>query len=171
MQSVIYMLFLIQHKELPFLAVLTWFPILGKIQDGDHCWWRHRPPGAPPPIKKNSSCWVDQRLSTAVKIVSKYRKLSKTLERGSIFVAVICFKAEGKKLKRNYYDDGNYYCHQYYDYYNAIFTYQIISCWLTQVTREKGQSSVLLFSQFRESKEILINNVKFFPHENCLSFP
>ena len=29
---------------------------LGKIQDGDHCWLRHRPPAAPPPIKYTSSC-------------------------------------------------------------------------------------------------------------------
>ena len=44
-----------KHKKLPFLIVLTWFLILGKMQDcgqdGDHCWWRHRPPAAPPPIK------------------------------------------------------------------------------------------------------------------------
>ena len=26
--------------------------ILGKIQDGDHCWWRHRPPVAPPPTSE-----------------------------------------------------------------------------------------------------------------------
>ena len=26
----------VKHKELPFLAVLTGFLILGKIQDGDH---------------------------------------------------------------------------------------------------------------------------------------
>ena len=41
---------------------------------------------------------------------------------------------------------------------------------ITQVTQEKGQSSVLLFSQFRGSKEILVNSVKFFPNEYCLSF-
>ena len=52
-----------------------------------------------------------------------------------------------------------------------IFLCQITICWLRQVTRrEKGQSSVLLFSQFRGSNEILVNNVKYFPHENCLSF-
>ena len=34
-----------------FLAVLTWFLIFGKIQDGDHCWLRHRPPAAPTAIK------------------------------------------------------------------------------------------------------------------------
>ena len=43
----------VKHKKLPFLAVLTWFLILGKIQDGgndgDHCRWRHRPPAAPAP--------------------------------------------------------------------------------------------------------------------------
>ena len=36
--------------------------------------------------------------------------------------------------------------------------------------REKGQSSILLFSQFRGSDEILGNNIKYFPHANCL-FP
>ena len=44
-----------KNKKLPFIAVLTSFLILGKIQDGgqdgNHCWWRHRPPAAPPPIK------------------------------------------------------------------------------------------------------------------------
>ena len=55
-----------------------------KIQDGDHCWWRHRPPTAPPPIKYTSSCWEDHRLSTECKIVSKYCSRSKTLGRGSI---------------------------------------------------------------------------------------
>ena len=78
----------VKHKQLPFLAVLTWFLILGKIQDDgqddDHCWWRHRPLAAPPPIKYNSSCWEDQRLSTERKIVSKYCNISKTLRRGSI---------------------------------------------------------------------------------------
>ena len=48
-------IFHVKHKKIPFLAVLTWFLILGKIQDGgqdgDHCWWRHRPPAAPPPLK------------------------------------------------------------------------------------------------------------------------
>ena len=37
---------------------LNW--IFDKIQDGcqdgDHVWWRHRPPAAPPPIKYTSSC-------------------------------------------------------------------------------------------------------------------
>ena len=130
----------VKHKKLPFIAILTWFVIRGKIQDGgqggDHCWWRHRPPAASPPIKYTSSCWVDQsrspsRLSTEGKIVSKYCNISKTLWRGSIptptapcttvgvwicvyvqgltllnsfalFVSDICFKAKGKKLKRNY---------------------------------------------------------------------
>ena len=45
-------IFHVKHQKLSFIAVLTWFPILGKIQDGgqngDHCWWRHRPPAAPP---------------------------------------------------------------------------------------------------------------------------
>ena len=46
-------------QKLLFPAVLTWFLILGKIQDGsqdgDHCWWRHRPPAAPPPMKYTCS--------------------------------------------------------------------------------------------------------------------
>ena len=41
-------IFHVKLKQLPFLAVLPWFLLLGKIhdggQDGDHCWWRHRPP-------------------------------------------------------------------------------------------------------------------------------
>ena len=76
--------FTCQAQKLPFLAVLTWFLILGKIQDGDHCWWCHRPPAVPPPIKYTSSCWADQRLSTEGKIASKYCNISKPLGRGSI---------------------------------------------------------------------------------------
>ena len=73
----------VRHRKLPFIAILTWFLILGKIQDGDHCWWRHRPPAAPPPIKYTSSCWEDQRFSTEGKIVSKCCNISKTLGSGS----------------------------------------------------------------------------------------
>ena len=61
----------VKHKKMPFVAVLTRFLILGKIQDGDHCWWCHRPPTSPPPIKYTSSCWEDQRLSTKGEIVWK----------------------------------------------------------------------------------------------------
>ena len=42
----LFMLFYMSSKKNPFIAVLTWFLILGKIQDGDHCWWRHRPPSS-----------------------------------------------------------------------------------------------------------------------------
>ena len=73
----IYVLFFISStKKSPFLAVFTWFLILGKIQDGDHCWWRHR---ALPPIKYTSSCREDQRLFAEGKIFSKYCNISKTL--------------------------------------------------------------------------------------------
>ena len=41
----------VKYRKLSFIAVLTWFLILGEIQDGDHCWWRLRPPVAPAPIK------------------------------------------------------------------------------------------------------------------------
>ena len=45
--------FRVEHKKLPILAVLTWFLILGKIQE-------------------------DQRLSTKGKIASKYCNVSKS---------------------------------------------------------------------------------------------
>ena len=38
------------------------------MQDGDHLWWRHRPPAVPPRIKYTSSCREGQRLSTKGKI-------------------------------------------------------------------------------------------------------
>ena len=47
-------------KNIPFIAILTWFLILGKIEDSDHCWWRHLPSAAPPPIKYTSSCWEEK---------------------------------------------------------------------------------------------------------------
>ena len=50
---------LVEHKKIPFLAVWTWFLILGKIQE-------------------------DQRLSTKGKIVSKYCNISKPPGRSSI---------------------------------------------------------------------------------------
>ena len=43
--------FMSSPKKSPCVPVLTWFLILDKIQDGDHCWWRDNPPAAPPPIK------------------------------------------------------------------------------------------------------------------------
>ena len=52
----------------------------------------------------------------------------------------------------------------------TIITMQFSFAKLQFALREKGQSSVLLFSQFRGSNEILVNSVKFYPHENCLSF-
>ena len=76
--------FTCQAQKLPFFAVLTWFLILGKIQVGDHCWWCHRPPASPPPIKYTSCCWADQTLSTEGKITSKYCYIPKPLGRGSI---------------------------------------------------------------------------------------
>ena len=67
----------VTRKKLPFLAALTWFLILGKIQDGgqdgSHCWWRQRPPVASPLL----SCCEDQRLSTEGKTVSKLCNTSK----------------------------------------------------------------------------------------------
>ena len=70
----------------------TWFLFLDKIQDGgqdgNHLWWRHRPPAAPPPIKYTLSCREDLLLKIKgfqrkAKIVSKYCNISKT-QGGSI---------------------------------------------------------------------------------------
>ena len=72
----------VKHKQISFFAVLTWFLIHGKIknrgQDGDHCWWRHRSPVVPPPIKYISSYWEDQKLSTgkSFRNTATYQKLS-----------------------------------------------------------------------------------------------
>ena len=72
-------IFHVKYKKLIFLAVLTWFLILGKIQDGgqdgDHCCWRHIPIAAQIPLKYILSCSENQRLFAKGKIVSKYRKL------------------------------------------------------------------------------------------------
>ena len=44
----------VKRKKVLILPVFTWFLIIDKIQDGhqdgDHVWWRHRPPAAPPPM-------------------------------------------------------------------------------------------------------------------------
>ena len=69
----------VKRKKFTILTVFTWFLILDKIQDGQHVWWRHRPPAAPPPIKYTSSWYEDQRLSTKGKIISKYYNISKPL--------------------------------------------------------------------------------------------
>ena len=48
-------------------------------QYGDHVWWRHRPPAAPPPVKYTSSCREDQRLSTdgkSFRNTATYQKLN-----------------------------------------------------------------------------------------------
>ena len=60
--------FTCQAQKLPLIAILTWFLILGKIQHSDHCWWRHRPPAAPPTIKYNSSCSEDQSFPLKAKL-------------------------------------------------------------------------------------------------------
>ena len=73
----------VKLKKLLILTVLTWSLILDKIQDGggdgDHVWWRHRSPAAPPPIKYTRFCGENQRISTEGKIFSKYCNRSKTL--------------------------------------------------------------------------------------------
>ena len=59
---------LVKRKKLLIVTVFTWFPVLEKIQDGDHVWWRYRHPAVPPRIKYTSSCIEGQRLSTEGKI-------------------------------------------------------------------------------------------------------
>ena len=68
--------FTYQAYKITIYRALTLISNLCKIQDGDHCWWRHRPPAAPPPIKYTSTCREHQRLSTEAKIVSKYCNIS-----------------------------------------------------------------------------------------------
>ena len=84
MQIAYFVLFFFSStKKSPFLAVLTWFLILGKSKMvtifGDVI----GPLAAPSPIKYTSSCGEYQRLSTEGKIVSKYCNVSKTLGGGS----------------------------------------------------------------------------------------
>ena len=80
LKVLIYVLFFMSSKKKsPFLVVLPRFLNLGEIQDGDHCWWRRRPPAAPPLIKYTLSCREDQRLSTEGKIVSEYSNIPKPL--------------------------------------------------------------------------------------------
>ena len=88
-----YLCIIIHVKQLPFLAVLTWFLVLGKIQDGGHCWWRHRPPAASPFLKYTSSCWEDQRLFSEGKIASKHCNISKT--RGRVPSALLLYLGGG----------------------------------------------------------------------------
>ena len=45
----------VKRRKLFIFTVFTWFLFLDKIQDGDHVWWRHRPPTAPSPLKYTSS--------------------------------------------------------------------------------------------------------------------
>ena len=83
MQIAYFVLFFFSStKKSPFLAVLTWFLILGKSKMvtifGDVI----GPLAAPSPIKYTSSCGEYQRLSTEGKIVSKYCNVSKTLGGG-----------------------------------------------------------------------------------------
>ena len=71
--------------EFPFIAVFTWFLILGKIQDRsqdcEHCWWRHRPPAALSPIKYISSSWENWKIkdcalkAKSVRNTATYQKL------------------------------------------------------------------------------------------------
>ena len=76
------------------------FNRLGKIQDGNHVWWRHRAPAGPLSIKYTSSCLKDQKLSTQGKIVSKYCNVSKTLGRSSINPSIM-YHGGGTTLRKN----------------------------------------------------------------------
>lgn len=74
----------VKHKQLPIFSVLTWFIILGEIQDGGldgkHVWWHYRPPAAPTPMKYTSSCGEDERLFTEgifLGNTAAYQKLKK----------------------------------------------------------------------------------------------
>ena len=80
----LWVIFHVKCKKLLILTVFTLFLNLDKIQDGgqdgDHVWWRQRPPAAPPPIKYTKE--EDPRLSTQGKIVSKNCNISNTQRGG-----------------------------------------------------------------------------------------
>ena len=66
------------QTKIPFVAVLIWFLILDKIQNGDHCGWRHRPPAAPPESKywkKIFSVPIELRRPKAYWNTATYQKL------------------------------------------------------------------------------------------------
>ena len=106
MQSVyLCFIFHLEHKKKKKISIsrgLTWFLILGKIQDGgqdgDYCWWRHRPPAAPLPIQYISSFREDQRLSTKGKVVSKCCNTSKTLRGGGGSIHPLLYHGGGMNL-------------------------------------------------------------------------
>ena len=101
MQSAyLYVISYVKHKKITIMAILTWFLILDKIQDGDHCWPRHRPPAAPPPIKCVYLILLRRsRLSTKGKIVSKYFNISNTLGRSSIHPPPRLYHGGGMNLR------------------------------------------------------------------------
>ena len=67
---------LVKRKKLSVVNVFTWFSVLEKMQDGDHVWWRHRPPAVPPRIEYTSSCREGHRLSTEGKIEIRGRSIN-----------------------------------------------------------------------------------------------
>ena len=70
---------LVKRKKLLIVTVFTWFPVLEKMQDGYHVWWRYRPLAEPPRIKYTSSCRElrsSQRLSTEGKIEIRGRSIN-----------------------------------------------------------------------------------------------
>ena len=122
-------IFHVKHKKSPFIAHLTWFLILGKIQqggqDGVHCWLRHRPPAAPPPIKYTSSCREDQRLSIQ-------------LARGSR--EFTCFCLHKKWMPQSYLGGGGGFegfnwlsgAFASYDlFHNGVTSFRVLNMWRT----------------------------------------
>ena len=176
----------IKHKKLPFLAVLTWFLILCKIQDGGHCWWRQRPPAVPAPIKYNSSCREDQRLSTEVEIVLKYCNISKTLGRGSYTPRLvpatvgvwICVYIRGLnmcgayKLRYSFTCTTNVCAHRIQDFFNHVFGSLNLLCCPPQVSKSIFDEylNATFFSDFFQSPSLTSNNKSHFFRRDLYSF-
>ena len=74
-------------QKISFIAVLIWFHVLGKVEDGgqggDHCCWRYRAPATPPPIKYTSLRKI-KGFPLKAKVFRNTATCQKTLGRGSI---------------------------------------------------------------------------------------
>ena len=85
-------------KKLQFLAVLTWFLILGEIQDGSR--WRPFLVTSPASSRATTrKIYLILRLSSQDKIVSKYCNISKTPGRGSIHPPPPMYYGGGMSLR------------------------------------------------------------------------
>ena len=131
-------MFHVKHNKNHHFSALTWLLILGEIQDcgqdGNHCWWSHRPPTAPPPIKYASSFREDKRLSTENKIVSQYCHKMKTLGGGvSISLPPTLYHDRGLNLRVR--QRVKFHEHEWHpDCEQNVYSCSRVTSWLCMVT-------------------------------------